>query len=135
MNLNRTENTLLDFDSSVRTEQFKIRFGRAMRLTVAVNHPAGHERAMTNLGGSYLAFDHYASSTNQESVKRNPAASFTFDRQRIGTIGVPVEQTNHGSLAVGRSQLQTLVLLQMHVDLLNVNAAVHDLNNRVGILR
>src|SRR6185436_8441679 len=64
INLNRTDNTFLDFDSSIRTEQFKTRFGRAMRLTVAVNHPAGHKRAVPNLHGRYLAFDRYAATTN-----------------------------------------------------------------------
>src|SRR5262245_13216156 len=105
-----------------------------MRFTFAVDRPARHERAVTDLRLGNLTLNRNAPSADEQSIERESAAACSLDTQRVGPVGMPVEQANHRPLTVGRSQLQTLTLPQMDVDLLDVDAAVGDLDYRVGVL-
>ena len=84
-----------------------------------------------------FAFDRHAAATDEQPIEREAAAVRAFDGQRVGPVRVPVEQAYHRALAACRAQLQALALLEPHVYLLDVDAAVGDLDDRVlcrGIL-
>src|ERR1041384_3558753 len=55
-----------------------------MRRTMAVDHPAGDERAMANDGFGDLAFDGNASSTDQQTVEHESARAVPLRRAAGG---------------------------------------------------
>src|SRR5438128_5375745 len=131
MNLDGTQNAFFNPYSSVGAQQLETGFGRPVRRAMAVDHPAGHECAMANYCFGDLAFDGNASSTDQQTIEHETAASFTFHVKGVRPVGLPVEQAQHRPFTVGRPQLKTLVLMQVNTDLFDVNAAVGNFDYRM----
>ena len=104
-------------------EQLQARLGGASRLAVVVQAPARHQRAVADVDGRRteilraaalsmtgfgcrLASEVHGAAGDQQSVQREVAARRHRHGQRVGQVGVPVQQANDRPGAVGRAQLQ-----------------------------
>ena len=128
-------------DLRAGVEKLQARLAGPLRLAVAFQRPARHQRdvaqghvAQVALGealgvGAVRSHDLHGASGDDDAVEREAAALLAGHRERIRPIGHVVEQTNHRPRAVGGANLQALAGLQFDRDRLGVHGAVLDLDH------
>src|SRR5581483_1831838 len=127
--LDRADDAVFDVNARVRAEEFKARLQGAVRFAVSVNPPARHERRMADDHFGNFALDHHAAPGDEQSVEREAAAARARDAQRVGAVGLPVEQSDDWAAMVSRPELQGLVFPQDDIELFDVNATVSNFDH------
>src|SRR5690606_37164022 len=129
--LDGAEDAALDGDLCLRVGQLQAGLRWTERFAVRPERPPGYQGAVPHGQLRDRTFAADAATSDQEAVQGEAAARRPRHGEGIGSRRLPVHQAQHGPRAIGCPQLQALPLAQLDHDLLQVDAAVGDLDHRV----
>ena len=130
---------MLDTQRRARAIERDAGLARALRVAVAVQRPARHQRAVADqqlaqvvvCGGLVARPVHLdAAAHDQQAVQQHAAAGAAADAERVRLAGTHVEQAQHRPRALGGAQLDRLARIELQVDAALVHAALGQLDDQ-----
>ena len=135
----RAEDAVLDTQRRARAIERDAGLARALRVAVAVQRPARHQRAVADqqlaqvvvCGGLVARPVHLdAAAHDQQAVQQHAAAGAAADAERVRLAGTHVEQAQHRPRALGGAQLDRLARIELQVDAALVHATFGQLDHQ-----
>ena len=141
--LNRTDDAVVDHQFGARIDEFDAGFAGPLRLAIAIDPPAGHQRAMADGDIAQVALacvavaagwihtaDLQPAPGDEQAVEREAAALLAGDGEGVCLVDHVVEQAQHRPIAIACAYLQALAGLERDRERLGVDRAVADLDHR-----